>query len=137
MGARLQAAMANSPVHTCCSVTAYHRVALLVAIGHLHKLLRRQGAHVWPSSVASGCSGARTSHTLMLLSTDAVASTQSLYLHQSALCTPQQATALSACPARSAASHVHVGCHSVVPAVLCLLQHKRLHLRREPPQLMC
>ncbi len=41
-------------------------------------------AHVWPSRVESSLSGARMSHSLMLLSTEAVASTQSLYLHQSA-----------------------------------------------------
>ena len=66
------------------------------------KAQRGRGAHVWPSSVASGCSGARTSHTLMLLSTDAVASTQSLYLHQSALCAQHSAlSVLSAPSARS------------------------------------
>ena len=39
---------------------------------------------MWPSRAVSSRSGARTSHSLMLLSTDAVAITQSLYLHQSA-----------------------------------------------------
>ena len=44
----------------------------------------RKEAYVWPSRAVSSLSGARTSHSLMLLSTDAVAITQSLYLHQSA-----------------------------------------------------
>lgn len=42
-------------------------------------------AYVWPSRVVTGCAGCRTSHTLMLLSTDPVAIRQSLYLHQSAV----------------------------------------------------
>ena len=41
-------------------------------------------AYVWPRRDVSSLSGARTSQSLMLLSTDAVAMTQSLYLHQSA-----------------------------------------------------
>ncbi len=44
----------------------------------------RKEAYVWPSRAVSSLSGARTSHSFMLLSTDAVAITQSLYLHQSA-----------------------------------------------------
>ena len=44
----------------------------------------RNKAQLWRSRAVSPLSGARTSHSFMLLSTDAVAITQSLYLHQSA-----------------------------------------------------
>ena len=51
-----------------------------------------KGSHVWPSSVVSSRSGAHTSHTFTDLSTDPVAMTQSLYLHQSAVSTCALAT---------------------------------------------
>ena len=72
---------------TPISLQTCKKLALFIWQNKMDVLMQRtvrKKAYVWPSRAVSSLSGARTSQSFMLLSTDAVAITQSLYLHQSA-----------------------------------------------------
>lgn len=75
---------ARGPAEDClASAPNYLKLCLRLSMGKAEMYWARTDAHVWPRRLVTSRWGDRMSQILMLLSTEPVARTQSLYLHQS------------------------------------------------------